>query len=199
MIGLITPVRVTSAVDETSSSVARGAHLRGGELWPGWSAAAQISPLLIRRSRMDELDVASRCCCELAEILSVNRHDLVTVGGKQDNSGVNYVGESGGSKKQSGRPTEWLIERADIDSFERLRQPGLAWAASPHLPEDTGMRQREVARDLGGLQSCPHPTFVALQSDEGAAVEDEAHDDFALGIARRRRPRTTVASSRSVR
>lgn len=148
---------------------------------------------------MNQFDVASGRGRELFEILTVDRHDLVAVGCKQHNAGIDDVSEPRGTEEQPSRPTKWLIERADIDSTERLRQAGLARSAAPHLSEHSGVGQREVSVELGGLQADPHLAFIALQRDEGAGIENEAHADFALPVACRRRPRTTVASCRSAR
>lgn len=131
---------------------------------------------------MDQLDVPSRRSRELFEIVTVDRHDLVAVGCEQHDAGIDDVSEPRGAKEQPSRPTKWLIEGADIDSSERLRQTGLAWSAAPHLSEHSGVGQRDVSIELSGLQADPHLAFVALKRDEGAGVEDEAHAGFALPV-----------------
>lgn len=133
---------------------------------------------------MDQLDVASGSCRELFKILTVDRHDLVPVGCEQHDAGIDDVGEPGGAEELASRPAKWLIERADIDSAERLGQAGLTRAAAPRLSEHPGVGQREVPFELSGLQADPHLALIALQRDEGAAVENEAHADFALRVAR---------------
>ncbi|MDQ1445165.1 MAG: hypothetical protein QOI20_1629 [Acidimicrobiaceae bacterium] len=151
---------------------------------------------------MDQFDVASGRSRKPFEILAVDRHDLVAVGCEQHDAGIDDISQPRGTEEQPSRPAKWLIERADVDSTESLRQPGLTRAAAPHLSKDSGVGQREVSIDLGGLQADPHLAFIALQRDQRAAVEDEAHADFALPAlpaACRRRPRTTVASCRSAR
>lgn len=152
-----------------------------------------------RRSGMDQLDVASGCCGKLFKILMVDCHDLVPVGCEQHDAGIDDVGEPDGAEELPSFPTKWLIERADIDSAERLRQAGLTRAAAPHLSKHPGVGQREVSLELSGLQADPHRAFIALERDQGAAVENEGHADFALRVACRRPPRTTVASRRSAR
>jgi hypothetical protein len=132
---------------------------------------------------MDQLDVASGRCRELFKILTVDRHDLVPVGCEQDDTSIYDVSEPGGAEELPSGATKWLIERADLDSAERLRQTRLTWAAAPHLSEDPGVGQREVSLELSGLQTDPHLAFIALQRDQGAAVENEAHADFALRVA----------------
>lgn len=148
---------------------------------------------------MDQFDVASRRTRELFEILTVDRHDLVAVGCEQHDGGIDNVSEPRGAEEQPSRPANSLVERADVDSTERLRQTGLARAAAPHLSKHSGVGQREVSVELGGLQADPHRAFIALKRNEGAGVENEAHADFALPVVCRRRPRTTVASCRSAR
>ncbi|MDQ1437418.1 MAG: hypothetical protein QOK43_1047 [Acidimicrobiaceae bacterium] len=148
---------------------------------------------------MDQFDVASGRSRKPFEILAVDRHDLVAVGCEQHDAGIDDISQPRGTEEQPSRPAKWLIERADVDSTESLRQPGLTRAAAPHLSKDPGVGQREVSIDLGGLQADPHLAFIALQRDQRAAVEDEAHADFVLPAACRRRPRTTVASCRSAR
>ncbi len=132
---------------------------------------------------MDQFDVSSGCRRELLKILVVDRHDLVPVGCEQHDSSVDDVSEPGGAEELPSSPTKWLIQRSDIDSSEHLRQACLARAAAPHLSEDPGVGQREVSLELRGLQADPHLAFVALQGDECAAVEHEAHADFALRVA----------------
>ena len=148
---------------------------------------------------MNQLDVASGCCRELFEILTVDSHDLVPVGCEQYDAGIDDVSEPSGAEELPGGPTKWLIEGADIDSGERLRQAGLTRAAAPHLSKHPGVGQREVSLELSGLQPDPHLAFIAFQRDEGAAVEDEAHADLGLRVPCRRLPRTTVAFCRSAR
>ena len=132
---------------------------------------------------MDQLDVASGCCRELFKILTVDRHDLVPVGCEQHDASIDDVSEPGGAEELPSRPTKWLIERADIDSAERLGQTDLTRAAAPHLSKHPGVGQREVSVELSSLQTDPHLAFIALQRDQGAAVENEAHADFALRAA----------------
>lgn len=148
---------------------------------------------------MDQLDVASRCFCERFEILKVDGHDLVPVTCEQHHAGVDDISQPGSGEELASGPTEWLIERADIDAPDRLRQSGLARAAAPHLPEDSGVGEREIPLEVCGLQTDPHVALVALERDQGTAIQDEAHADFALRVACRRRPRTTVALCRSAR
>lgn len=148
---------------------------------------------------MDQFDVTSGRSRELFEILTVVRHDLVAVDCEQHDAGIDDVSEPGCTEEQPSRPTKRLIEGADVDSTECLGQTGLARAAAPHLSKHSGVGHGDVSVELGGLQANPHPAFIALKRDEGAGVEDEAHADFALPVACRRRPRTTAASSRSAR
>lgn len=132
---------------------------------------------------MDQLDVASGCCRELFKIFTVDRHDLVPVVCEQHDTSIDDVSEPGGAEEPPNGPAKWLIDRADIDSAERLRQTGLTRVAAPHLSEDPGVGQREVSLELSGLQTDPHLAFIPLQRDQGAAVENEAHADFALRVA----------------
>lgn len=132
---------------------------------------------------MDQLDVASGCFGQPFKIFLVDRHDLVPVGRNDHDPSINDVGKSSGAQELACRPSQWLIERSDIDAAERLSQSGLTRAAAPHLSEDPGVGQREVSLELRGLQTDPHRTFVALQRHQGAAVEDEAHAVFALCVA----------------
>lgn len=127
--------------------------------------------------------MASGCCRELFKILTVDRHDLVPVGCEQHDASIDDVSEPGGAEEPSSFPAKWLIQRADIDSAQCLRQTGLTRAAAPHLSKHPGVGQREVSRELSGLQADPHLAFIALQRDQSAAVENEAHADFALRVA----------------
>lgn len=102
---------------------------------------------------------------------------------EQHDTSIDHVSEPGGAEEPPDGPTKWLIESADIDSAECLRQTGLTRAAAPHLSEDPGVGQREVSLELRGLQTDPHPAFIALQRGQGAAIENEAHVDFALRVA----------------
>ena len=81
-------------------------------------------------------------------------------------------------------------------ALEPLREKGVVYrcfrtrkeildeiASAPHLSEDPGVGQREVSLELSGLQTDPHLAFIALQRDQGAGVENEAHADFALPVA----------------
>lgn len=117
---------------------------------------------------------------QLPEIFTVDRHDLVPVGREQHDTSIDDVCKPGGTEELPNLPTERLIEYADIDPAEHLRQAGLTWPAAPHLSEDPGVGHREVSLELSGFQSDPHRAFVALQRDQGAAVEDEAHAVFAV-------------------
>lgn len=129
---------------------------------------------------MDQLDVASGRSREPFEILMVGRHDLVAVGCEQYDAGIDDIGQPRGTEEQPSGPTESLVDRADIDTTERLRQAGLAGAAAPHLPKHSGVGPREVPVELRRLQADPHLALVALQRDQCAGVENEAHADFAL-------------------
>jgi hypothetical protein len=131
---------------------------------------------------MDQLDVASGRCRQPFEILTVDRHNLVAVGRQQHDSGINDICEARGTEESSCSPAERLIEGADIDAIERLRQTGLTGAAAPHLPKHPGVGQWEVSVELGGLQADPHLAFIALQRHKRAAVENEAHADFARRV-----------------
>ncbi len=132
---------------------------------------------------MDQLDVASGRFRETFKIFTVDRHDLVTVGREQHDTSIDDVCKPGSAKELPSGPTKRLLERADVDSAERLRHTGLTWAATPHLSEDPGVGQREVSLELSGFQTDSHRAFVALQRDQGAAVENETHALFALRVA----------------
>lgn len=131
---------------------------------------------------MDQLDVASGRFSQECEIVNVDRHNLIAVSREQHDTSIDDVCKPGSAKEPPRSPTKRLIERADIDSAERLRQTSLTWAAAPHLSEHPGVGHREVSIKLGGLQTDPHRAFVALQRDQGAAVENEAHAVFALRV-----------------
>lgn len=117
---------------------------------------------------MDQLDVASGRLCQPFKIFTVDRDDLVPVHCEQHDTGIDDVCKPGGAKEPSSRPTKRLIERADIDSAERLRQTRLTCAPAPHLCEDAGVGQWEVSVELSSLQTDPHRAFVALQRDQRA-------------------------------
>ncbi len=117
---------------------------------------------------MDQLDVASRRLRQRFKIFTVDRDDLVSVHCEQHDTGIDDVCKPGGTEELSSRPTERLIEGADIDSAERLRQTRLTCAPAPHLCEDPGVGQWDVSVDLSGLETDPHRAFVALQRDQRA-------------------------------
>lgn len=111
---------------------------------------------------MDQFDVASGRFRQPPKIVTVDRHDLVPVGREQHDTSIADVCKPGGAEELPNLPTERLIECADIDPAERLRQTGLTWAAAPHLSEDPGVGHREVSLELSGFQTDPHRAFVAL-------------------------------------
>ncbi len=117
---------------------------------------------------MDQLDVASGLLRQPFKIFTVDRHDLIPVHCQQHDTGIDDVCKPRGAKELSSRPTKRLIEGADVDSAERLRQPRLTCAPAPHLCEDPGVGQWEVPVDLSSLQTDPHRAFVALQRDQRA-------------------------------
>ena len=127
--------------------------------------------------------MAPGCGRQVFEVVRVGRHDLVPVGGEQDHTGVNDVGEARGCQELSGGTTERLVEGADVDSLEGLGQPGLARAAAPHLAENPGMGEWEVTLELSSFEAHPHLPLVPLQCHQGAAVENEAHADFVVPVA----------------
>lgn len=110
----------------------------------------------------------------------VGRHDLVTIDGKQHDCSVDHVGEPSGAKELAGGPAEGLIEGTDVDPSERLRQAGLPRAPSPHLPEHARVGQWNVTVELRSLEASPHRPLIAVERNQGAAVENEAHADFVL-------------------
>jgi len=69
---------------------------------------------------MDQLDVVSGRLRQPFKIFTVYRHDLVPVGREQHDTGIDDVCKPGSAEELPSGPTKRLIERADIDSAERL-------------------------------------------------------------------------------
>lgn len=156
--------------------------------------SASFSP-----SGVDQLDVASGRFRQPREVVTVDRHDVVPIDGEHHHTGIDDIRQPGSTEELPSSPTERLVERAHLDPGERLGQASLTWAAAPDPSEHPGVGHREISLELRRLQADPHRTFVTLQRDQGAAVENEGHAIFAVRVAGRPRPRTTVASRRSAR
>ena len=74
---------------------------------------------------------------ELLEILTVNGHDLVPVGGEQDDAGVDDVSEAGRRQELTRGSPERFVEAANVHARKCLSEASLTGAAPPHLAEDT--------------------------------------------------------------
>lgn len=135
---------------------------------------------------MDQLDMATRSCRQRFDVGTIDGQDLVTVAREQDDGGVDDVGHASCAEQSTHSSSEWLIKCDDLDTPERLGQASLTRAAAPHLPENSGMSDRNFTTGLGSLQSDPHLTFIALQRHEGSAVEHERHADLVVRVAGRR-------------
>lgn len=85
---------------------------------------------------------------ELFEVPTVDGHDLVSIRREQHHTGVNDVSEIDSAEEPPSGSTQWLVESANIDSSERLRQASLTRATAPHLPECPGVGDRELSIDL---------------------------------------------------
>lgn len=131
---------------------------------------------------MDELDVPTGRGGELCEILTVDGHDLVPIGGEEHDARVDDISEPGGGEEPACGPPERFVKGADVDAGKCLGKASLVRATPRHLAEDTCVGQREIACQVGSLQSQPHRPFVALDRHEGAAVKYEAHADLALRV-----------------
>ena len=114
---------------------------------------------------------------EPLQIAVVRRDDHISILREQNNSRIDDVGEARSAQQLTSRPAESLVQRPDVNTRQRLREPSLTWSSTPDLPKDAAMSPRDVAFDLRGLQSDPHRALVPFERNERSAVEHDTHAD----------------------
>jgi hypothetical protein len=129
---------------------------------------------------------------EWGQIGGVGRHNLVAIGGAQEERRIDDVARRTPSKECSGPPAQLLVECDDFDAGDRPGQSGLA--------QNGGIGQGTSSRPYGGCQprhdhqcrieSDPARAIAPLVGDETSGVIDQSHATP---------PRITTARSRSRR
>lgn len=76
---------------------------------------------------------------ELFEILAVDGHDLVPVGGEQHDAGVDDVSEARSGEELTCGSPERFVQAANVNARKCLREASLTRTPPPHLAEDTRM------------------------------------------------------------
>ena len=168
----------------------------GGHLVGAWMVRHRLADCA-ERSGPDELNMSTGHLDQVLKVIRISADDHIAVRRQDHDCRIDHVGCSRSCEELTCGSPELLIEGANLDADERLRETGLAWPTAPHLADDSAVGDRQFACDLRRLEPCPHRTFVPVERDERPGIEHEAHANLELRL--RPPPRTTTACVRSAR